>query len=174
MARPRKYSTIEEAYEAKKEYNRKRYYEKKDEILERHFQRKEEIAQYMRQWRKENKEYISEYNKQWVKDNPEYHNGYNSTPLGRAIRLAASYRQKDIEHNRGESTITAKWIVENIFSKPCHYCGKTDWRKLGCDRIDNNKPHTPDNVVPCCAECNLKRGTKEYEDFIMEITVGQK
>ena len=64
-----------------------------------------------------------------------------------------------------------EWIVEHIFTEPCHYCGKTDYHELGCDRIDNALPHTPDNVVPCCAECNKKRGTTPYDEFIKRMGV---
>jgi hypothetical protein len=46
-------------------------------------------------------------------------------------------------------------MVENIFKKRCIYCG--DDKRVGCDRIDNNRPHTKDNVVPCCIECNMAR-----------------
>ena len=86
--------------------------------------------------------------------------------MGRADYLLQRYRQSDKKHNRGECTLTAQWIVENIFSKPCHYCGKTDWTKIGCDRIDNSKPHTEDNVIPCCMNCNRKKNTKSYDEFI--------
>ena len=60
-------------------------------------------------------------------------------------------------------------MVENTFNDHCLYCGETDWIKLGLDRIDNSKPHTPDNVVTCCEKCNTKRGNKSYEEFLKEI-----
>ena len=50
--------------------------------------------------------------------------------------------------------MTAEWIIKNIFSRPCAHCGETDWRKLGCNRLDNSKPHTMDNCEPCCLKCN--------------------
>lgn len=31
-------------------------------------------------------------------------------------------------------------------------------KNIGCDRIDNNKGHSIDNVVPCCNICNTVRG----------------
>lgn len=94
----------------------------------------------------------------------------SSTPFGRADNLIKSYRHADKKHNRGECTITPDWIVENIFNgQVCHYCGKADWRELGCDRIDNSLPHVPGNVVPCCCECNKKRGTTPYDEFMKLI-----
>ena len=75
-------------------------------------------------------------------------------------------KREDKKRNRGKCTLTAQWIMDYIFTKKCVYCGESDWKKLGCDRIDNSKPHTEDNVVCCCGECNTKRGTKEFEEFL--------
>lgn len=94
---------------------------------------------------------------------------YHLTQKGRAVNLCGSYKYSDKKYNRGECTLTAEWIVENIFTSKCSYCGKDDWRELGCDRIDNSKPHTPNNVVCCCQECNTKRGNKSYEKFLKEM-----
>ena len=94
---------------------------------------------------------------------------YDSTPFGRAINLLNAYKQKDKLYNRGECTITPDWIIQNIFNNPCHYCGESDWLKIGCDRIDNSLPHRPDNVVPCCDKCNKKRGTTPYGEYMRLI-----
>ena len=115
-----------------------------------------------RRWYQNNKEKIAAYH-------AEYDAEYHSSPLGRATNILGNYRHADKLYNRGECTITPDWIVENIFSQPCHYCGRTDWYELGCDRIDNSLPHTPDNVVPCCCECNKKRGTTPYDEFMKLI-----
>lgn len=74
----------------------------------------------------------------------------------RAGLLLSAYKQTDKKYNYGKSDLTAKWIVDNIFSKSCVHCGETDWHKLGCNRLDNSKPHTMDNVEPCCCKCNRK------------------
>lgn len=79
---------------------------------------------------------------------------YKHPQMARALRLLSRYKKNDKKYNRGESDLTAKWIVENIFSKPCVHCGKTGWDVIGCNRLDNTKPHTMDNVEPCCFECN--------------------
>lgn len=47
------------------------------------------------------------------------------------------------------------FFVKNILKSQCIYCGSKE--KLGCDRIDNSKGHTYDNVVPCCYICNCAR-----------------
>lgn len=91
----------------------------------------------------------------------KYDEKYLSTKNGRAHNLLCSYRQNDKKYNRGECTLTAEWIVENIFTKSCAHCGESDWHKIGCNRIDDSKPHTPDNVEPCCLSCNDKLAKKQ-------------
>ena len=132
----------EELQKYHKEYNKTYYSQKKQEYYEAH---KEEIEQ-----RKKEK-------------------AEHAAKMARAHNLVTKYRQSDKYHNRGETTITGKWVYENIFNKPCHYCGETDWFKLGCDRIDNTKPHTPDNVVPCCHSCNCHKHLTPTDKYIKII-----
>lgn len=40
----------------------------------------------------------------------------------------------------------------------------------GLDRIDNDKGHTLDNVLPCCWACNNLRGGRELSTFLVHIT----
>ena len=87
----------------------------------------------------------------------EYQRRYRKTKNGRASMLLGRYNESDKKGGRGDGDLTIDWIVENIFSKPCVHCGKTDWKELGCNRLDNSKPHTMDNVEPCCEECNTDK-----------------
>lgn len=157
---------------------------------------KEKVNEYNRDWKSKNKEKVSASNKRYfekhnyeclarkrkyyyenrekiLKYQSEYDKDYTPkyrlTQKGRARHLIDGYIQQDRKHNRGECTLTQEWIVDNIFSKECHYCGETDWHKLGCDRIDNELPHTPENVVPCCYDCNSKKGRNEYNDYMRLI-----
>lgn len=176
--------------EERKEYDHQRYLKRREQILERNKkwneehkeerseymklwgnEHKEERTDYMKQWNEEHKEEKTEYMKQWREDNQDYYKQYRQTPIGRGNCLAADYRKSDKHYNRGECTIEGEWIVDNIFSSKCFYCGETDWTELGCDRIDNSLPHTPDNVVCCCEECNKKRGSKSFEEFCKEMGV---
>lgn len=93
------------------------------------------------------------------------------TPRGRANKLLATYRREDEKHNRGECTLTAEWIVEHIFSKPCAHCGKTGWKIIGCNRLNNSLPHTPDNIEPCCYDCNVKLSIKEKKKLVYQYTL---
>lgn len=132
------------------EKRKKDYSENKDSILGRNAiyrnNNKSKIAETSKVYRERNKEILS-----------EKHAKYRQSKEGRAVYLAYNYKVQDLKHGRGESTITPQWIIENIFTKHCAYCGQTDWRKLGCDRIDNTKPHTEDNVVCSCGKCNVKK-----------------
>jgi len=125
-------------------------------------------------WREEVKK-RSDANKRWRVKNENwcdkekksaYQAVYRQTQSGRAGRLVQHYRNKDKKYNRGECTITRNWIVDKVFTSSCVYCGETDWTKLGCDRIDNNLPHTPENCVCSCYKCNIERKGKPFKDFI--------
>lgn len=122
-------------------------------------EKKERQRVYARRWYHKHKEKAQKISIEYYRNNREdrlsYHKEYTKTKMGRASYLAAAYDREDRKYNRGECDFDAKWIVENIFDKPCVHCGETDWRKIGCNRLDNSKPHTKDNVEPCCGKCNL-------------------
>lgn len=90
---------------------------------------------------------------------------WHSSKGGRANNLANAYKQLDRNARRGESTITPQWIMDNIFTSKCYWCGETDWRELGCDRIHQHLPHTPDNVICSCGKCNVERGIHSFDWF---------
>jgi hypothetical protein len=55
---------------------------------------------------------------------------------------------------------------------PCSYCG-ADIRTIGLDREDNARGYEVDNVVPCCARCNMAKAsmtTDEYLDHCARVT----
>ncbi len=134
----------------------------KEHVLEkgkaRYRQNMEKYIKSASRWREENKEKSNEIKNNWRKNNPQ---------KVRARSILDRYTDKDNNDNRGECTITVKWIMDNIFTSKCIYCGDSDWRHLGCDRIDNSKPHTEDNVVCSCGICNIERGDRySVEEFI--------
>lgn len=73
----------------------------------------------------------------------------------KASKMISSYKHKDRLNNTSICDIDIDWMIENIITKPCYYCGDT--HRIGCDRIDNSKGHTKDNVIPCCYDCNCAR-----------------
>lgn len=102
--------------------------------------------------------------KRWKENHPVEH---------RADYLLQSYNQADRNKGRGKGDLTRKWIIDNIFTKPCVHCGKEGWDVIGCNRLDNDKPHTMDNVEPCCDECNYRlrgKDTAKAVDQIDKIT----
>lgn len=96
-------------------------------------------------------------------------------PLDRtkASKMISAYKHKDSKNGTTICDIDIDWMISNITTKPCIYCGDTD--KIGCDRIDNSKGHTKDNVVPCCFDCNCARNNNfSYEEmFIIGKTIAK-
>lgn len=159
----RNYNTEEERKTAHREAC-KRY-------RERH---KEELAAKQAEYYKNNREEILvkqvEYNAAHKEKIAAYYAVYDATPFGRATHLIRAYRKADKKYNRGECTVTPQWMVDNVFSgQVCHYCGESNWTKLGVDRKDSSLPHTPENCVPCCKACNEKKHTTPYNDFMRRI-----
>ena len=161
----------------KKELDKQYYLKNKEKILERRKQRyqdnKEKELEQSKKYHAEHKESISSYLKQYNIDNreklKEYKKEYYSKMHGRSLRLANHYKREDAKFQRGECTINAQWIIDNIFSKQCVYCGESDWTKLGCDRKDSSLPHTPNNCVPSCIDCNRKKQTMSYDEYMKKI-----
>lgn len=82
------------------------------------------------------------------------------------------------------------WL--NLTQKNCSYCGAVPFTIYniflkkknasqqakdngnfiynGIDRIDNSKPHTIDNVVPCCQICNRAKNTLSIDEFKQYIS----
>ena len=73
----------------------------------------------------------------------------------KASKMIAQYKLKDKKKGLSICDFDIDWMISNILRKPCIYCGDT--HRIGADRIDNEKGHTKDNVVPCCYECNCTR-----------------
>lgn len=138
---------------SKEEYNKRKEYFK--EYCKKNSERRKENR---RLWGEKNKERIAEYEK-----------NRRATKERTAYVLSKTYEKDD--NKKGYDTtnnITSQWIEENLFSEgsKCIYCGDDNWRNLGADRIDNTKPHTPDNVVCSCDLCNVKRKNKyTVEEF---------
>lgn len=65
-------------------------------------------------------------------------------------------------------TASEEYITENIIGKPCRYCGVTGIL-VGADRLDNAVGHTPDNIVPACAVCNITRSSTFTHSEMVEI-----
>ena len=144
---------------------------KKQEFIERYgIESWECYKQSQRERYQKNQESIKErvkiYNTNNKDKRTEWYKIYRQTQKGRANYLLQSYKRRDKKYLNTDCTITSDFIINEIFSKTCVYCGESDWRNLGCDRIDNSKPHTPYNVVCSCKNCNTKRQNTPFITFI--------
>lgn len=143
--------------EKRKEYLREWYQKNKEKKAEQKRKNRalkhEEYVKYNREyaqkWRENNKEHFQEYRK-----------NYKKTPTGRASILCSNYKSDDMIKGRPGNNLTMPWVLENIIKSKCVYCGESDYLKLGCDRIDNEKAHTQDNCLCSCWECNNDRQKK--------------
>ena len=116
-------------------------------------------------------EYIERYGKNNKTRILEIQNSYRKTKYGRALHKISRYNELDKIHNRGECTLTVEQFI-SLCEKGCYWCGEKDWRKLGVDRIDNSKPHSIENCVCSCGECNTKRNRKTFEEYKDIIALG--
>jgi hypothetical protein len=91
-------------------------------------------------------------------------------------RKAYIYQDKHHEIYDPRFSITTDRIVELLVGAEllCHYCREicqVAYKESMCrrqwtlDRIDNNYGHNDTNVVIACLDCNLKRGTMDFERF---------
>ena len=100
------------------------------------------------------------------------------------VSIRGSY--KHYIRNYGSMEIDLQTFY-NYSQMPCFYCNAeksnhfnayiTDKRMSqtakdgahfyynGIDRIDNNKTHSIDNIVPCCYQCNFAKSDLTLEDF---------
>lgn len=91
----------------------------------------------------------------------------NPTDRVKASKMISSYKRKDYKNQTSICDIDITWMINNIMTKPCVYCGDTN--RIGCDRIDNSKGHTKDNVVPCCFDCNCARNNNFSHEEMFTI-----
>ena len=107
------------------------------------------IAEYNAAYYQANKGKIAECKAAYI--DPQTH------PMNWARNMVNAYRQIDRDRFGDDSqTITAEWFLDNIAYKPCAHCGVQRIGLVGCNRLDNTKGHTIDNVEPCCFKCNAK------------------
>lgn len=133
-----------------------------------HKEHRNELLEYRKNYRKTHREDINNYNRNNKEKVSAYNSKYRNKKSGRARDILHRYSQRDINYNRGICTLTRDWIVDHIFNSSCIYCGDSNWKHLGADRIDDNLPHTPDNVVCACGICNIERANRKMsvEEFV--------
>ncbi len=86
------------------------------------------------------------------------------------VNRLSRYMQADIRKGLYDNNLSFDWFLENIWNKPCVYCGTTS-RPIGADRIDNTKGHTRENCIPSCGICNTTRKDTFTVDEFKKIGV---
>lgn len=93
----------------------------------------------------------------------------------KALRWYYSHRKNSAKSRKIEWELTQEEF-NAIVTQDCHYCGaqttylrSSRYSKVvkvsGMDR-KNNGSYTKNEVVPCCADCNTKKGTTPYNEFV--------
>jgi hypothetical protein len=88
-------------------------------------------------------------------------------------RAAGQYTEKFIlwdarksDRKAGRENNLTREGIKVLIDQGCCYCGETEIR-MTLDRIDNDKGHTQDNVVPACIRCNYTRKNMPYEAWLV-------
>jgi len=161
--------------EANKEYYKeyyKAYNEANKESLKEYKKayneaNKESIKEYSKAYYEANKESLKEYSKAYNEANKEslkeYSKAHNRTPKGKYTKIKRGAKVREINF-----ALPFQIYESKLWGEPCHYCG-VDIEVTGLDRKDSSKGYTPDNVVPCCWDCNRIKKDKPYEQFLEEI-----
>lgn len=118
-------------------------------------------------------------------NNPKHINKMQDPKLGSAMTVyKASYSDENISFEE----------FLKLSQLDCAYCGKPPSNRInpyannekysierrkngwfiynGLDKIDNDKGHSIDNVVPCCINCNrakCKRGREEFLEWVKRV-----
>ena len=92
-------------------------------------------------------------------------------------KKVSSYFNKTKKKERTHETyITLDETIEKLVCSQlnCKYCNtkvkiiyttNRDMKQWTLDRIDNDRPHTKDNILISCLECNLKRRRIDKDKF---------
>lgn len=79
-------------------------------------------------------------------------------------------KEKLAEVKKSAATRGKRFTLEiedilKVWKQPCYYCGEPI-KTAGLDRYDNRRGYEPDNIVPCCYNCNRMKATMHGDDFL--------
>lgn len=84
--------------------------------------------------------------------------GYFLTPKWRYLQY------KRDASSRGYSFKISFEEFSELCGKECYYCGITV--SVGIDRVDNADGYVAENLVTCCAACNVAKNKFTRDEFI--------
>ena len=103
---------------------------------------------------------------------------YRKECLREIDKKIASYKTQDINKKKyDDNNIKFQEVIEKlvICKLKCYYCKCTtrifyqnvrEMTQWTLDRIDNDLPHTNDNVIIACLKCNLARRRQNKDKFL--------
>ena len=102
----------------------------------------------------------------------------NSIVITKRIRIMVTTKQerfiasrlKSFEkgaQERGRSFKLDYADAKVLLLSPCFYCGDSGLKIMSIDRTDNNLGYEKDNVKSCCKTCNMAKGRRTEEEFIV-------
>ncbi len=130
----------------------------------------ERLKQYSIAYHTEHRDEHIEKMNQWRADNPEYMKQWYDTIEGYARILRSNNLRNDRKYGRiganEDPLAPLEYYVWGIQQRDFYDGKQYHWSEMGFDRIDNTKPHTIDNIVPCSTKNNVRRGRKSFEEFV--------
>lgn len=89
------------------------------------------------------------------------------TPRGRMLGVLATARRR-VRISAGDGVSAAEWVeILQAFNHRCGYCladGPLEMEHMVA--LSRGGVHTASNVVPACARCNRRKGTKSLLEFL--------
>jgi 5-methylcytosine-specific restriction endonuclease McrA len=179
--RPREsdqYKRCERCRELARIYAAKYYHANRDVILARLKQRdRKKLVEQQRTWRTENPEKIYESTKKWRQSNPEKirkirkeHQLLNR----KQYNIYQQNRRSRIKGNGGTFTLEE---LNSLFEEQegfCFYCGELLYSSFEATvHIEHKTPisrggsNDIENIALSCARCNVNKGAKTVEEFLM-------
>jgi len=138
----------------------------------------EKIKMQKKQYRAENAEKLKMQQKQYRAENAEklkmQNKHYFRTINGKYSALISSAKRRGIHVSLSKQEY--ELLVTN---QNCYYCnGALSEAGHSLDRVDSDRGYTIDNVVPCCARCNMILGdmskTEAYTHMRQMLQIYEK
>lgn len=121
---------------------------------------KEHLAEYQKEYAGKHQEELKQYRKEWYQEN-------KNNPVVRFNQLKSSANRRNLLVG-----IMFEQYQELISKNVCYYCpNELPISGSGIDRLDHFKGYIMGNVVPCCWDCNARKGALERAGFKYPRTI---
>ena len=117
-----------------------------------------EIAEYKRRRYQEHRDQILEYTRRYAREHLE------------AYRIHRQKRRAAIRGSDGCFTVAEFRLLCEVCENRCFYCGEV--LPLGPDHVvplSKGGGNGIENIVPSCAICNKRKGTRSFDEFVEEL-----